>query len=71
MSGGMWKKSVELFVPSTGQHCRLPDLPRRRSEHTMDGMMLCGGGGLSGTRLLCLTLTEDGWETTTTLLNNM
>ena len=58
-------KSVEVFVPSTGQHCTLPDLPAKRYLHTMEEMVVCGGGG---SETSCLTLTEAGWETTTTLL---
>ena len=63
-------KSVEVFVPSTGKNCTLPDLPASRSFHTMEEMVLCGGGGNSGTstRTSCLKLTDDGWENTTTLL---
>ena len=60
-------QSVEVFVPSTGQHCTLPDLPARRYKHTMEEMVVYGGGD-SGTRTSCLALTDDGWETTTTLL---
>jgi len=56
---------VEVYVPSTGQHCQLPDLPDRRREHTMEKMTVCGG---SYTETSCLTLTGDGWENTTTLL---
>ena len=61
----LWK-SVEVFVPSTGQHCTLPDLPEKRLAHTMEGRVLCGG---TGSGQSCLALTEAGWETTTTLLN--
>ena len=64
-------KSVEVFLPSTGQHCTLPDLPAGRFYCTMDGMVLCGGGDNdSGTRTSCTTLTDAGWETTTTLLES-
>ena len=64
-------KSVEVFVPSTGQHCTLPDLPAKRFYHTMEEMVVCGGGDNdSGTRTSCLSLTDDGWETTTTLLKS-
>ena len=59
------EESVEVFVPSTGQHCTLPDLPVKRERHTMEEMVVCGGGG---SETSCLTLTDDGWETTTTLL---
>jgi len=58
-------QSVEVYVPSTGQHCQLPDLPDRRYWHTMEKMTVCGGGD---TLTSCLTLTDAGWEVTTTLL---
>ena len=60
-------KSVEVFLPSTGQHCTLPDLPAKRFYHTMEEMVVCGGTD-SDTGTSCLSLTDDGWETTTTLL---
>ena len=75
--------SVEVYVPSTGrihsvgQLCRLPDLPDNyngnywrtwRVGHTMEKLVLCGGGETSKTRINCLTLTDAGWEVTTTLL---
>ena len=62
-SGG--GKLVEVFVPSTGKNCTLPDLPARRRFHTMEEMVVCGGGY---SETSCLSLTDDGWETTTTLL---
>ena len=70
ISGGDDKdKSVEVFLPSSGQHCTLPDLPAKRYRHTMEEMVVCGGGDSgTSTRTSCLTLTDDGWETTTTLL---
>ena len=59
-------KSVEVYVPSTGQHCQLPDLPDWRHQHTMEKMMVCAG---EDTATSCLTLTAGGtWERTTTLL---
>ena len=62
-------QSVEVYVPSTGQHCLLPDLPDRRDGHTMEKMTVCGGGGYnSDTETSCITLTGEGWENTTTLL---
>ena len=67
-------KTVEVFVPSTGQHCTLPDLSMGRHDQTMEKMVLCGGvgSGRSGSDstsclICCLTLTDAGWETTTTL----
>ena len=62
-------KSVEAYVPSTGRHCNLTDLPDARQGHTMDGRTLCGGGDDEDTAKSCLTLTDAGtWERTTTLL---
>ena len=58
-------QSVEVYVPSTGQHCQLADLPAGRSLHSMEKMVVCGG---YDTRTSCLTLTDAGWEVTTTLL---
>ena len=43
MTGG-GGKSVEMFVPSSGATCQLGDLPDRRRFHTLDGVLLCGGG---------------------------
>ena len=60
-------KLVEVFVPFTGQNCTLPGLPAKGYHHTMEEMVVCGGRD-SSTRTSCLTLTEAGWETTTTLL---
>ena len=66
ISGGPGQ-SVEAYVPSTGQHCTLADLPNPREEHSMEGLVVCGGGyDDAGTS--CLTLTDAGWQRTTTLL---
>ena len=67
MSGDFYSggQSVEVYVPSTGQHCQLPDLPDRRLYHSMEKKMICGGRDTTGS---CLTLTSSGWETTTDLL---
>ena len=59
--------SVEVFIPSTGQHCHLPDIPGdRRYYHTMEKFTICGGLYTS-TATSCLTLTDGTWETSTTL----
>ena len=62
-------KSVEVYIPSTGHHCTLTDLPAVRYGHTMEEMLVCGGDdqNLSGgsTQTSCLTLTDSNWETTT------
>merc|ERR1712110_353519 len=72
ISGGQpWDsagQSVEVYVPSTGQHCQLAELPDERVGHTMEKMTLCGGGYYSDTETSCLTLTDAGWEVTTTTL---
>ena len=61
-------QSVEVYVPSTGQHCQLPSLPDERYNHGIEAMTVCGGGGSDDTKTSCQTLTDGSWETTTTLL---
>ena len=62
--------SVEVYIPSTGQHCQLPDLSGYpRNYHTMEEMMVCGGAYTS-TVTSCLTLIDGTWQTTTTLLES-
>ena len=58
---------VEVYIPSTGQYCKLPGVPDFRFLHTLENMTVCGGWR-DGTRTSCLTLTGNGWENTTTLL---
>ena len=58
-------KSVEVYVPSTGQHCRLPDMPDWRRDHSMEGMVVCGG---QYTETCCLTLNDANWERSTVML---
>ena len=70
ISGGRLQ-SVEAYVPSTGQHCTLADMQNQREEHSMEELLVCGGNsqpydGDIGTS--CLTLTDAGWQSTTTLL---
>ena len=61
-------RTSEVYVPSTGQHCQLPDLPDWRRCHSQNVKTLCGGFDGFDARRSCLTLTDNGWETTTTLL---
>ena len=58
MSGGFaynYKelKSVELFIPETGQTCSFPVLPVTRYGNTMnmvvDALVVCGGGSSKNT----------------------
>jgi len=54
--------SVELFQPSSGFSCQLPDLPDPTYEHTMDSLTVCGGGtDNSTTPTTCTTLTGGVW----------
>ena len=68
--------TVEVYIPSTEQHCLLPDFPEQynrygrkvyRYHHTMEVMTVCGG---KQTRTSCLTLIDGTWQTTTTLLED-
>ena len=73
ISGGLFfgrLTDVEVWVPTTGQHCTLPSLPAGRDFHSQDGPTVCGGGYWgSVTRTSCLTLTGEGtWEGQTNLL---
>merc|ERR1712183_86395 len=71
--------AVEVFVPSSGQHCRLPSLPGgRRQDHSINENIVCGGSpynsdpnytGHDETRSSCVTLARSGtWVETTRLL---
>ena len=55
-------KKVEMFVPSTGHHCKMPDLPDYRYHHTLEAMTVCGGSYGDITKLSCQTLTDGSWE---------
>ena len=37
---------TELFIPTSGTGCRLPDLQEPRDYHSQDNLVLCGGTGL-------------------------
>ena len=65
MAGGYERSSVEMFVPSSGYHCHLPDLPQERYYHTMEGLTVCGGGT---SQTSCLSLTNGTWQTSASLL---
>jgi hypothetical protein len=70
LSGGYGAStSVEVFVPSTGQSCSLPALPDERYGHTMDSLLICGGGWDSTTAATtCLSFTSGQWITSHTLV---
>ena len=63
------RNNVEVFVPSTGLSCSLPALPDQRYEHTMDSLLICGGGPYSSTAATtCLSFTSGQWITSHTLV---
>ena len=64
-------KWPEVFIPTTGQHCLLPDLPDRRYGHSLSQKTICGGSTSDNTSTYCITLTDDltSWEKTTELQN--
>ena len=66
-SGSVGTK-VEVYVPSTGQHCSYPDMPIRRYHHSLEtDRTVCGGAPDSGTPTSCIQLNDLGvWETKTT-----
>ena len=68
ISGGIGSvgNSVEVFVPSTGHHCRLPDTQWQHNQHSMEKNVICGGHHPAW--YYCQTLTNGIWEFTTTLL---
>ncbi len=56
--------TAELFLPSSGTSCALPDLPDDRYGHSADNNTLCGGSGGN-----CLQWSPDTgtWEELLTL----
>ena len=56
---------VEVFFPSSGQSCSLSSLPDDRYEHTMDTLLICGGGNNDNN---CLTFTSGEWMISHTLV---
>ena len=58
------RDTAELYLPSTGYSCSLPQLPDQREEHTLESSGLMCGGFLSDTRYTCLQWSPDtgSWE---------
>ena len=68
ISGGyLAEYTAEVYVPSTGLSCSLPDLPNKRKYHTMDGLLICGGQ-YEGTT--CLSFISGEWITSHNLLES-
>jgi len=60
--------SVEVFSPSTGKSCSLPSLPWQRTGHTMDSLLVCGGGYPDHKGTTCLTFSSGKWMTSHSLV---
>ena len=62
ISGGKGLSTVEYFSPDNSLphcECSLPSLPGSRSQHTMNGLTVCGGYYNNDN---CMTLGLRGWE---------
>ena len=56
---------AEMFIPSTGEHCHLPDIPGPpRDAHSASGSTICGG---YYSKYSCISLIDGVWENRTTL----
>ena len=63
-SGTVYK--AEVYVPSTGQQCYLPNMLKNRWSHTMEEKTVCGSRSFKRS---CFTLADDGtWQETTSNL---
>ena len=64
IAGGLSKTTVEYFSPDNSlTGCSLPSLPGYRSQHSMNGFIVCGGG-YSDNGDNCMTLGARGWNKT-------
>ena len=57
-------KSAELFNPVTKESCSLPQFPESRYKHTLNGNLMCGGGGGHSTHTSCDTWSNGAWTRT-------
>ena len=65
ITGGYGAKgSVEVFIPSSGSQCSLPNLPKRTYSHIQAGKTLCGGRDDT-----CYTWLWGEWQQTPNVLN--
>ena len=72
MSGGEGSlDSVEVFFPSSGSSCSLPSLPDERAGHTLDNLLLCGGGKYPSlpSNSACITFSSGKWVTSNSLIS--
>ena len=80
ISGGSGSASytVEAFVPATGEHCKLPNIPAKpnswelgpRFGHSMEGLKICSGGPQTASRANCISLTDGTWKVANVLREN-
>jgi len=56
-------ETMELFIPSRNKTCRLPDTTTHRYGHTVDGLLICGGGRSSDN---CDSFSNGVWSRTHT-----
>ena len=61
-----WLKSAEIYLPAYNSGCSLPELPKKRSSHTQDGNLACGGAGSSSGKE-CIKWTNGSWTKSHTL----
>jgi len=57
-------KSAELYNPVTKVSCSLPQFPESRYKHTLNGNLVCGGGGDDSTLTSCDTWSNGAWTRT-------
>ena len=70
--------TVEAFVPATGQHCKLPNIPAKpnswelgpRFGHSTEGLKICSGGPQTASRANCISLTDGTWQMSNELREN-
>ena len=59
----------EVFIPSSGKSCSIPELPDTRISHTMDSEYLCGGNWVHNpdVQTTCLKFENNQWTYSHTL----
>jgi len=59
----------EVFIPSSGKSCSIPELPDTRISHTMDSEYLCGGNWVHNpdVQTTCLKFEDNQWTYSHTL----
>ena len=61
--------SAEIFAPSSGLHCSLPEIPGgARYKDIIENWTIYGGGKHTNTRTSGLSLKDGTWQTATATL---